>query len=157
MYKIFVQRAIRHIKTPTTAFLKLWARAALQKEIQTAELTIRLVHPQEMINLNTTYRHKAGTTNVLSFPFDSSLGYDEDIPLLGDIVICPEVVNQEALSQGKATEAHWAHIVIHGTLHLLGFDHEQTAEAERMESKEIAILNSLGFSNPYQSVEKGES
>lgn len=88
---------------------------------------------------------------MLSFPFAISEEVDIDIPILGDIVICAEVVNQEAEDQGKPRDAHWAHMIVHGIFHLLGFDHETEDEAEVMESLEIAIMQTLGFDNPYQS------
>jgi probable rRNA maturation factor len=154
MHKILVQRAERNMNAPSSAELRRYAKQALQERIPSAELTIRIVGIEEMTSLNSTYRHKKGPTNVLSFPFDHSDEIDLDIPLLGDIVICVDVVNQEAVSQSKTAEAHWAHMVVHGTLHLLGHDHEVEADAIIMESEEINILKSLGFDNPYD-VNKG--
>ncbi len=149
MYKIMVQRATRNILAPTATQLKKWAAYALEKKIMTGELTIRITNIKEITELNTTYRHKTGPTNVLSFPFDTPKELDLEIPLLGDIVICAEIVNQEAKLQGKTPEAHWAHMVIHGTLHLLGYDHEKEMDAKVMEAQEIQILQTLGFPNPY--------
>lgn len=154
MYEVIVQRAVPAKSLPSAAKLKNWAIAALTKKIKSAELTIRIVDKAEMTELNSTYRHKNKPTNVLSFPFDMPEEYDE-IPLLGDIVICADVIKEEAQEQQKTPAAHWAHMVVHGTLHLLGYDHEKNDEAEIMEAEEIEILHDLGFANPYQ--EKGES
>lgn len=156
MYKISIQRATRQAKAPESTLLRRWAKATLSKQIAAAELTIRIVSRKEMTELNSTYRRKAGPTNVLSFPFTSPPEINEDTSLLGDIVICAEVVNMEAMEQGKKNDAHWAHMVVHGTLHLLGYDHEKEVEAVVMEAQEVEILHSLGFSDPYQIKEKGE-
>ncbi len=150
MYRILVQRATRKSLAPTAQCLKKWAMQALRTiTVSTAELTIRIVSEKEMLNLNSTYRHKHYATNVLSFPFDMPSTIEMDIPLLGDIVICAEVVNAEAVTQNKKVEAHWAHMIIHGVLHLCGFDHEIETDATKMEAEEIRILELLGFSNPY--------
>jgi probable rRNA maturation factor len=142
MLKIIVQRATRQFSAPTAKQLRAWALHILTaKHITDAELTIRIVNSKEMSELNSTYRHKQGTTNVLSFPGDESY--------LGDIVICAEVVKHEACAQHKTLEAHWAHMVIHGVLHLLGHDHVKDDEAEIMEAIEIKTMNTLGFENPY--------
>jgi probable rRNA maturation factor len=113
-----------------------------------AELTVRVVDEAEISELNQQYRHKTGGTNVLSFPADRDLPLD--IPFLGDLVICADVVAREAREQNKPLQAHWAHMVIHGTLHLLGYDHIEDDQAAIMEQKEILILQGLGFSNPYE-------
>ncbi len=155
MHLITVQRAVPKNEMPTAAQLKQWAQEVLKRKTPDIEMTIRVVDTQEMTELNTHYRHKAGPTNVLSFPYDMSTDLIEDeFPLLGDIVICAAVVHQEAQEQNKPTTAHWAHMVIHGTLHLLGYDHEIPADADKMESIEITILKELGFPNPYQQGEK---
>ena len=112
-----------------------------------AELTIRLVNEAEITELNHTYRNNNKATNVLSFPAD--LPEHIDIPLLGDMIICPSVVKREATEQHKALSSHWAHMVIHGTLHLLGYDHINEREAEEMENLEIQLLAGLGIDNPY--------
>jgi probable rRNA maturation factor len=117
--------------------------AGYQKE---AEMTIRVVNEAEITALNETYRHKQGPTNVLSFPFEAPSGVES--ALLGDVVICAPVVLREAVSQGKSLGAHWAHLVVHGVLHLLGYDHNE-AQAEMMESLEIRILSDLGYADPY--------
>ncbi len=155
MYDISVQRAVVKKKLPNNTQFKQWASAALDTRIPAAELTIRIVDKNEITELNSTYRKKNKPTNVLSFPFDMPEELHEETPLLGDIIICAEVIEEEALAQQKTVESHWAHMVVHGTLHLLGFDHEDNEEAEQMEAEEIKILASLGFSNPYQ--EQGET
>ena len=150
MYEIDIQRASQEKSLPTSLELRKWATAALKNFISAAELTIRIVDEEEIIALNSTYRHKNYPTNVLSFPFDMPKEMHLDIRLLGDIVICAKVVRQEAEAQQKMLKAHWAHMVVHGTLHLLGHDHEVDADAVIMEAQEITILDSLGFSNPYK-------
>ena len=112
------------------------------------ELSVRLVDAAEMSTLNRDYRHKSGPTNVLSFPSDLPPGLD--LPLLGDIVICAPVVAAEAAQQGKPHQAHWAHLTVHGTLHLLGYDHVENLEAEEMEALETRILASLNYPCPYE-------
>jgi probable rRNA maturation factor len=106
-----------------------------------------LVDEPESRALNERYRGKDRPTNVLSFP--AELPEELDIPLLGDIVICAPLVAEEASSQGKPVEAHWAHLVVHGVLHLLGHDHQLESEAREMEALEVELLASLGFPNPY--------
>lgn len=132
---------------PPAEQLAAWARAALGGRRADAELTLRVVDEAEMTALNETYRRKAGPTNVLSFPGDTIPGMGLD--LLGDIVICAPVVAREAGEQGKAAEAHWAHMVVHGVLHLLGYDHLSDADAAVMEAEEVAVLAEMGYGNPY--------
>jgi probable rRNA maturation factor len=150
MYRIQVQRAIRNVAAPTSNQFRQWASAALKDRIPAAEITIRIVDEKEMLALNSTYRHKHKTTNVLSFPFSAPPDITLEIPLLGDLVICAAVVKQEAIDQHKTETEHWAHMVVHGTLHLLGYDHEVPAEADIMEALETTILQQLGFDNPYE-------
>ena len=142
-----VQRAAQ-LPGPADALLQSWVESALKGRREAAEMTIRLVDEAESAELNQTYRHKQGPTNVLSFPFDVPQGMQMD--LLGDLVICAAVVEREAAEQHKRSEAHWAHMVVHGTLHLLGYDHIDTQEAEAMEALEISILKNMGFANPYE-------
>jgi len=129
--------------------IRRWIEAVLAAEAKTAEveLTVRIVDEAEMAELNARYRHKTGPTNILSFPFEAPPGVE--LNLLGDLVIAAPVVQREAREQGKTETAHWAHMVVHGTLHLLGYDHLKPAEAEDMEAREIRILQQLGYSNPY--------
>jgi probable rRNA maturation factor len=132
---------------PSEADFLRWASAALAGR-DGAELTVRIVDEAESAELNGAYRHKQGPTNVLSFPFAAPPGVT--LPLLGDIVICAPVVAREAREQDKAPTAHWAHMVVHGCLHLLGYDHLVEEEAQRMESLETNILSGLGYPDPYQ-------
>tara|TARA_R110001599_G_scaffold61708_7_gene171705 strand:- start:18729 stop:19220 length:492 start_codon:yes stop_codon:yes gene_type:complete len=132
---------------PSQAQFESWAKAALQAHRDDAELSIRLVDIAESAELNLQYRQKIGPTNVLSFPAD--LPPELELPLLGDLAICKQVVEREAAEQGKACHDHWAHMVIHGTLHLLGYDHIDDDEAEIMEALEISLLKTLKISNPY--------
>jgi probable rRNA maturation factor len=125
-----------------------WATSALQEVTQDCELSIRLVNEAESTELNSTYRGKSGPTNVLSFPFDSPVPMEPK--LLGDLIICVPVVNREALEQNKPVDHHWAHLTVHGCLHLLGYDHIEDGEAQEMESKEVIILQSLAIEDPYQ-------
>ncbi|UCE89055.1 MAG: rRNA maturation RNase YbeY, partial [Pseudomonadota bacterium] len=134
---------------PDDASLRRWAAAAVEFSGTVpadAELSVRIVGEAEMVHLNATYRGKAGPTNVLSFPFDAADGVT--VPLLGDLVSCAPVVAREAREQGKPAAAHWAHMVIPGALHLLGYDHLEPDQAARMEGLEIAILENLGYPNP---------
>ena len=133
---------------PAAPSFRHWVNTALESRIREADLAIRIVDMDEGRALNRHYRGKDYATNVLSFPADVP---DEflDIPLLGDLVICIAVVEREAAEQGKALEAHWAHLVIHGCLHLLGYDHIEDEEAEEMEALERTLLAELGHPDPY--------
>ncbi|HET7400976.1 MAG TPA: rRNA maturation RNase YbeY [Usitatibacter sp.] len=135
-----VQRISRSAAIPSDALLRRWARAALPPE---AEVTLRIVGPAEGQRLNREFRGKDYATNVLSFPYTAK-------PLAGDIVICAAVVAREAREQGKELRAHYAHLVVHGCLHLQGMDHEAEGEALRMERRERRILAQLGFADPYR-------
>ncbi len=147
--EVDVQIACDEDDLPGPVDLRVWARAAVGALGKDAELTIRIVDEAESTRLNSRYRNKDGATNVLSFPFDAPAGVD--VPLLGDIVVCAPVVRREADQQSKSVNSHWAHMVVHGALHLLGFDHEQARDADEMEAKETRILADLGFDNPYES------
>jgi len=135
---------------PSLQDFSRWASAALDKQRQHAELVVRVVDEDESATLNQTYRNKQGPTNVLSFPFEIPEGVDVEMDLLGDLVICAPVVEMQAHEQGKAVQAHWAHMVVHGTLHLQGFDHLTDEEALVMESREKEILTGMGFQAPYE-------
>ena len=133
---------------PQPADFQRWLDAAILPFQEEAEVTIRLVDEAESNELNLTYRGKDKPTNVLSFPFECPPGVE--LPLLGDLVICRQVVEREANEQGKPLMAHWAHMVVHGSLHLLGYDHIEDGEAEEMEALEVEFMAALGFENPYQ-------
>jgi probable rRNA maturation factor len=134
---------------PGDADLRRWAEAALAGRRERAELTIRVVGEDEGAALNRRYRGRPGATNVLSFPFEPPPGLP-DCDLIGDLVICAPVVEREAAEQGKAATAHWAHMVVHGVLHLIGYDHLDDAQAAEMEGLETLILRGLGFPPPYE-------
>jgi len=142
-----LQLATTATDVPTQAQFQQWLDAAVLPFQAEAEVTIRVVDEAESQQLNFDYREKDKPTNVLSFPFQQPPGME--LPLLGDLVICTQVVSKEAAEQGKPLAAHWAHMVVHGCLHLLGFDHINDADAEEMEAEEILILQSLGLPNPY--------
>ncbi|MEG3128686.1 rRNA maturation RNase YbeY [Pantoea cypripedii] len=132
---------------PEEAAFQRWLEAAVTPFQPESEVTIRLVDEAESHELNLTYRGKDKPTNVLSFPFEAPPGIE--LPLLGDLIICRQVVEAEAAEQGKTVEAHWAHMVVHGTLHLLGYDHIEDDEAEEMEALETEIMLALGYPDPY--------
>ncbi len=142
-----MQYAVEGDAVPAEEDFETWASAALTGRRDKAQLSIRIVAEEEGTRLNETYRGRKGATNVLSFPFDGLPGVD--LPLLGDIVICAPVVARQAGEQHKSPRAHWAHMVVHGTLHLLGHDHAREAEALEMERLEREILAGLGFNDPY--------
>jgi probable rRNA maturation factor len=142
-----IQLATSYADYPSEQQFQLWVDTVLQEDDQDSEIVIRLVDDQESAELNQQYRHKQGPTNILSFPFEAPDGFDTD--LLGDLVICAPLIALEALQQNKQLFDHWAHITIHGVLHLLGYDHIDDAEAEEMEALEIKILSRLNINNPY--------
>ena len=158
---IEVQIAASSVQLPQASQLQLWAQQALsvaheggwsEVPAKAASLCIRLVDEAEGLALNQTYRNKPQPTNVLSFAVDQELAGVDLGPVkpVGDIVLCTPVVEREALEQGKQIPAHYAHLVVHGVLHLLGFDHEEAVAAQDMECKEVAILRQLGIANPYE-------
>ena len=134
--------------TPDAAAIEGWALAALKRASgsDAGEVCVRVVDETEIRELNATYRHKDAVTNVLSFPADVDL---PEARIWGDVVVCAPVVGREAAEQGKAYADHFAHMVVHGVLHLLGYDHETAAEADVMERLEIEILGRFGVSDPY--------
>ena len=146
---VTVQNAAGGANAPAAAELRKWARAALAPDVR-GELTVRIVDERESAELNARYRGKAGPTNVLSFPAEPpALGSGDELLPYGDVVICAAVVVREAREQGKPLAAHWAHMVVHGALHLQGYDHENRRDAGIMEARERALLNDLGFPDPY--------
>lgn len=132
---------------PSDDQLQAWFEQAVRAALPQAEVTIRIVDEGESQSLNRDYRGKDKPTNVLSFPFDAPPGVEID--LLGDLIVCRQVVEQEAQQQGKALMDHWAHMVVHGSLHLLGYDHIEDDEAEQMEALERELLAAMGVSDPY--------
>lgn len=178
MHRIIIQHATQKDVVPTDRLLYRFAKEALncpmaaitrKNKTQTntlhlskeflkprnnaREVTIRIVDKKEMAKLNFAYRHKKGATNVLSFPCGLPEGLKLKRQLLGDVVACAEIINKEAKKQKKVMQAHWAHIIIHGILHLLGYNHEKKQEAILMESLEIELLHRFKFANPYQDSE----
>jgi probable rRNA maturation factor len=145
--QIEVQYAVSADGIPGAESIRQWVVQALPADRAAAELTVRIVDEAEITALNRQYRGKDGPTNVLSFPYEGIPGIASN--LLGDIVICAPVVAGESVTQDKPLEAHWAHMVIHGVLHLLGHDHHKEGEANRMELTEIEMLAGLGYANPY--------
>jgi probable rRNA maturation factor len=146
--KVAVQYAVRAQALPTRAQFRAWVNAALSGE-HAGEVSVRVVDPAESKSLNSRYRRSDYATNVLAFPGDPALlQIDPEAPF-GDIVICADVVEREAREQHKEADAHWAHLTVHGALHLAGYDHEDDAEAEVMEGREREVLAGLGFPDPY--------
>jgi probable rRNA maturation factor len=153
----------RRVKTwaPPRAQIAAWASTALGRKAAGRELGVSVVGPTESRRLNARYRGRDKPTNVLSFPA-AELPVGRSKPPkatldnwmmrpLGDLVICPDVLRAEAREQRKSLRAHWAHLVVHGALHLVGYDHEDPADANRMERREVSVLRRLGFPNPYRS------
>ena len=142
-----VQRACAAPGVPPPELLATWAEAALDARSKGARMTVRVVDEAEGAELNERYRGRAGATNVLAFAFDAP-----EVPsvrILGDVVVCAPVAAREALAHSKPLDAHWAHLVVHGTLHLLGYDHDELGAAREMETLERDILGRLGYSDPY--------
>jgi len=149
MLTLTVQRALAGADrsgAPLRAQILRWARAALSRDV---DVTVRLVGEREGRALNHGFRGRDYATNVLTFVYGEEASFSA-APLAGDIVLCAPVVAREAAEQGKALEAHYAHLLVHGVLHLQGFDHETRVEAENMETRERGILRTLGFDDPYQ-------
>lgn len=143
-----LQRAVESpAGLPDEEAFRKWVESALSRHPEPVELVIRLVDEAESRQLNHDYRGKDRPTNVLSFPFEAPP--QVPTPLLGDLVICAPVVAREAEEQGKTQQAHWAHMVIHGLLHLLGYDHMNDEQAQQMESRERELLQQLNYPDPY--------
>jgi probable rRNA maturation factor len=134
-------------EAPDPQSIERWVGAAIGNQRESTELSVRIVDAEEGQALNEQFRGSTGATNVLSFPFENES--PEPLPLIGDIVICAPVVAKEAREQNKALNAHWAHMMIHGVLHLLGYDHQNENDANLMESLETEIMQGLGFPPPY--------
>ncbi|MHB8811956.1 MAG: rRNA maturation RNase YbeY [Steroidobacteraceae bacterium] len=158
--RVDVQTGVR-TWAPRARDIATWAGTAIGRRAAGGELGVRVVGSAESRRLNARYRGKDKPTNVLSFPptplpargagaAAAGRPQDRDSRPVGDLVICAQIVRSEARAQGKPLEAHWAHLVVHGALHLIGYDHEREAEARRMERREIAVLRRLGFANPYR-------
>lgn len=153
---------ISSVEVPENKQIQQWVAAAIeatrseenQEKNQNTQMTVRIVEEAEISRLNEDFRHKSGATNVLSFPFVPPPGIpeNESVQSLGDLVVCAAVVNKEAKEQLKKSSAHWAHIIIHGTLHLMGLDHQNKKEAYDMESLETNIMFELGFPDPYKEI-----
>ena len=145
---VTVQYAAPGDDLPARPLLRRWVRAALGADVAATNVVLRFVGTAESRALNRRYRDRDRPTNVLAFVYDAKRGAEGDM-LSGDIVLCAPVLRREAGQQGKTLDAHCAHLVVHGMLHLQGYDHEGAAEAARMEAREIAILAGLGFADPY--------
>jgi len=142
-----IQSASTSEDTPDEQSIKRWVGAVIDSNQGDTELIVRIVDEPEGKLLNETYRGASGATNVLSFPFENQT--PEALPLIGDIVVCAPIVEREAQQQNKDLNAHWAHMIIHGVLHLLGYDHQNDSEAAVMEGLETEIMQKLGFPPPY--------
>lgn len=147
---IEIQHETEFSPLPSAEQISLWVNTALKDRLSgDTEICVRLVDKPEIQALNREYRHKDKPTNVLSFPIDLPEGFEEEVGLLGDLVICAPVVFEEAQTQGKTYEDHFAHMLIHGCLHLLGYDHVTEEQADIMEPLEIKILATINIPNPY--------
>lgn len=147
-YHIDIELNSQSTQLPLDDQLILWVSAALKAQgLEEAEVSLYIVDDEESQALNLQYRHKDYPTNVLSFPAD--IPEEVGVPLLGDLVLCAPVIEREAQEQGKTLDAHWAHMLVHGSLHLLGFDHIDDVEAEEMEALETQIITGLGYPAPY--------
>ncbi len=147
MNQIEIQNIFKSNAQPDQKHIQRWLDVALEGFNQDTEIVVRIVGEQESAELNEQYRLKPGPTNILSFPVEIPEGIE--LNLLGDLVVCAPQLEKEALEQHKALLDHWAHIIVHGVLHLLGYDHIDETQAELMEEKEIAILQQLNIKNPY--------
>jgi probable rRNA maturation factor len=150
-YQIDIESNSQSKLIPSLTDLERWISAALQSQaLEDAEVSVYIVDEDEGQELNAQYRGKDYPTNVLSFPAD--IAEEVGVPLLGDLVVCAPVVEREAQEQGKTLQAQWAHMLVHGTLHLLDFDHIEDDEAEAMEVLETQIVTGLGYPAPYQDI-----
>lgn len=150
-YYIDIQHASQEPIPVTDEVLRNWVTLTLTPYRDAGELTLRFVDTEEITFLNHNYRKKNTATNVLAFPSTYPKEVELEFPLLGDVIICPTVLKQESILLKQSLTAHWAHIVIHGVLHLLGYDHIREEDASIMQPIETQLLNELGFDNPYVS------
>lgn len=142
---IFIQRICKLKSIPSNKQLRQWVKTSLEDKYDNANITLRIIEEEESTKLNFAFRNKSKPTNVLSFPYELE-------PLWGDIALCAPLIKAEAKQQGKKLNAHWAHLVVHACLHLLGFDHETEEDSFVMENREIEILKILGFDDPYKEI-----
>jgi len=153
--KVAIDNVSGESDIPDAATMRRWLKATLGSRLNAAELCVRIVNEAESALFNLRFRNRAGPTNVLSFPAD--LPANCPIPLLGDLVICAPIIIREALEQRKEAAAHWAHILVHGALHLLGYDHINDDDAGVMEALETEILVAMGFPPPYTAADIPET
>lgn len=149
MINIHLQNVAREKHIPPDKMLRRWTLAALEQYLHSGEVTLRIVNANEIQLLNRQYRHQDKPTNVLAFPFVPFDNIGIGKVIIGDVVICATIVNAEAKQQNKSQDQHWAHIIIHGMLHLLGYKHDKEDDAKQMESLEIKLLQQFGYTNPY--------
>ncbi len=148
MNTVEIQLASKSKFIPDQQQFQNWVDAVLTDESQHSEIVIRVIDEDEMIEFNQQYRHKSGPTNILSFPFEAPDSVESD--LLGDLLVCAPVIETESKQQKKTLENHWAHIIVHGVLHLIGYDHINDMDAEEMEALEVMILKTITINNPYE-------
>ncbi len=148
MNTVEIQLASKSKFIPDQQQFQNWVDAVLTDESQHSEIVIRVIDEDEMIEYNEQYRHKSGPTNILSFPFEAPDSVESD--LLGDLLVCAPVIETESKQQKKTLENHWAHIIVHGVLHLIGYDHINDMDAEEMEALEVMILKTITINNPYE-------
>lgn len=151
-YQFELQNTLDDPSVPDQFTIQRLLDLTLENRIDTAGVCIRIVDEAESTQLNKQFRGKDKPTNVLSFASDIPDEVPQEIPLLGDLVLCAGIVQQEAKAQNKSVQAHWTHLLIHGLLHLLGYDHVEKQQAQEMEAIEIELLAELGISNPYQEI-----
>ena len=149
MNKVDFQVIFKSSEQPNQQQIQYWIDTVLENSEENTEIVVRIVDEQESAQLNENYRHRSGPTNILSFPFEAPEIEGFTSELLGDLVICAPVLEREAIEQQKNIFDHWAHIIVHGVLHLLGYDHIDETEAEEMENIEIALLKKMNINNPY--------
>lgn len=155
--QVHIQQASEAADIPVEADFQRWIAAALEGRRDSGEISIRIIELEEMQALNFLYRQQNKATNVLSFPMGELPGIEDEIPMLGDIVLCAPVIATEASQQSKLPEAHWAHMVVHSILHLLGYDHEEDDEAQAMEALERQIMDTLDYPDPYGEIDDREA